>query len=525
MPIRQAPTSGYAGSITATAPSSGVTLDRGIAYGGGDSSTFFQDLADQDRREALQDEADRIAAQLSGAASAEGGFDQGEIDAVTGLLNSGLVSVGDVASQFGLPASVVQAAYDANKPVQSTQGAYDYILGQSAITDTAGEFLGDVTAAQQGVDIALANLRANTGTDVTTYDPAQEAATAAAIGELTTAKENLTAAQQAALGSGLVSETDLGGDTFAQSVLSGVGNVLGTGTGALYNVASNIPVVGGALGDAIKGTADFFTETKGSATINPITGAVSGIWGIPDWMEPGSTSTIGNIANTAVGVTTGNEQLDAILGIITGDQDVGGETTGAATGVNQAILDAAKAAGTTAGELIEGGTATTALTDAEIAAEKEKNLAIATQVFEEAGGGADGVQAVLDTLEENDLTTADLADLTGVSETDINAFIDTTLTPTPTPSPEPPTPSPTPATITLTGGDGTTLSSDGTVMGPLTQEELEALVTTPSPEPPTPSPEPPTPSPEQPTPSPEPPNASPDPTRPTPQPATPHPHL
>ena len=182
MPIRQAPTSGYAGSITATAPSSGVTLDRGIAYGGGDSSTFFQDLEDQDRREALQDEAERIAAQLSGAASAEGGFDQTEIDAVTSLLNSGLVSVGDVASQFGLPASVVQAAYDANKPVQSTQGAYDAILEAAAIRDTARDYLDDVTAAQQGVDIALANLSANTGADVTTYDPAQEAATAAAIG-------------------------------------------------------------------------------------------------------------------------------------------------------------------------------------------------------------------------------------------------------------------------------------------------------------------------------------------------------
>jgi hypothetical protein len=61
------------------------------------------------------------------------------------------------------------------------------------------------------------------------------------------------------------------------------------------------------------------------------------------------------------------------------------------------------------------------------AQEKENNLAIATQVFEDAGGGADGVQAVLDTLKENDLTVADLADLTGLNETDINAFIGTTL--------------------------------------------------------------------------------------------------
>ena len=520
-PARSGP-EGYTGPEMVVTPGGGLgpsefslgnaTLDRGIGGGGSlvdsNSSTFVQDLIDQDAREAardidylnylvgLQAQEDK-ANLLAGAASAEGGFDEGEIEAVRALVRSNAVNINDVANQFNLPIELVAATYD-------------------ALPATTDEYLGDIAAANAAVVAA----------QTTEMDPnlSYQGGIDQKITNISNAKAAAQEAIDAALASGVVNQKDIDkafGPTLTETVLEGVGNVLGAGTGALANVAGRVPVVGGYLGDAIEGAADFFKETKGSATVNPITGAVSGIWGIPDWMEPGSTSAIGNIANTAVGVTTGNEQLDAIIGLITGDQDLGGETTGAATGVNQAILDAAKAAGTTAGELIDAGTATTALTDAEIAAEKEKNLAIATQVFEDAGGGADGVQAVLDTLEENDLTTADLSALTGVSETDINTFIDTTLAPTPSPSPEPPTPSPTPATITLTGGDGTALSSDGTVMGPLTQEELDALVSSPTPTPsPTVEPTPtPTPSPTvEPTPTPTPsPTVEPTPT-PTPSP-------
>jgi hypothetical protein len=538
-PARSGP-EGYTGpSISALPPGGGLgrnefslgntTLDRGIgggwSYFDGDSSTFHQDLLDQDAKEERRDidyqnylakwqaHEDKTRL-LANAASPEGGFDEGEIAAVTALLNSNAVTVEDISRQFDVPFDVVQAAFDANKP--PSEGTFDLVEAWLAPTDTKNEFLEDIAAAIKNEGIVTENLQATTADKAGALDPnftASQAAMDSGVGDLTTAKQNTKDVIDAALASGVVDQGDIDdafGPTLVDTVLGGVGNVLSAGTGAIANVAGNIPVVGGYLEDAIEGTADWFANTAGSATINPIIGAVSGIWGIPDWAQAGSTSSIGSIANTNVGISTGNEQLDAIIGIITGDQDVGGDTTGAATGVNQAVLDAAKAAGTTAGELIDAGTATTALTDDEIAAEKEKNLAIATQVFEDAGGGADGVQAVLDTLEENDLTTADLSALTGVSEADINAFIDTTLAP----SPEPPTPSPSPpTTITLTGGNGTTLSSDGTVMGPLTQEELDALGITPSPEPPTPSPEPPTPSPEPPTPSPEPPTPSPEPPR------------
>jgi hypothetical protein len=475
MPIRQAPTSGYAGSITATAPSSGVTLDRGIAYGGGDSSTFFQDLADQDRREALQDEADRIAAQLSGAASAEGGFDQGEIDAVTALIDAGLVSVNDVASEFGLPASVVQAAYDANKPLGGTQDAYDAVLDAASITDTTGEYLEDIQAAIENEGIATENLQATTANMAGALDPnftASQAAIAGGVGDLTTAKQNTKDAVDAALASGVVDQKDIEetfGPTLAETVLEGVGDVLSAGTGAIANVAGNVPVVGGALQDTVEGLADFFKETKGTASVNPITGQVTGTFGeIPPWMDKQTVTQIGTIpgSKTTAGVTTGTI-VDDIISIGRGEQDIGDvleDRTGqvaSTIGIDPKILAAATAAGKTVKDYLEdeakaatlapeadtttetevkpvavdlsGGADTVegeeedivaTLTEAE---EKEKNLAIATQVFEDAGGGAAGTQAVLDALEENGLTTADLADLTGLGVTDINEFINTTL--------------------------------------------------------------------------------------------------
>ena len=279
----------------------------------------------------------------------------------------------------------VNGATTGSATTGSSKDVYDAILQASAATDTAGEYLADVAAAQQGVDIALANLSANTGTDVTTYDPAQEAATAAAIGELTTAKENLTAAQQAALGSGLVSEIDLGGDTFAQSVLSGVGNVLGTGTGALYNVASNIPVVGGALGDAIEGTADWFKNMEGVVSINPITGAVQGTWGeLPPWMEKQTVTQIGTIpgSQTKAGVTTGTI-FDDIISIGRGEQDIGDvfeDRTGqvaSTIGIDPVIIAAAAAAGKTVKDYLEDKAEETALApETDTTTEKETTATI-----------------------------------------------------------------------------------------------------------------------------------------------------
>jgi hypothetical protein len=55
-------------------------------------------------------------ADIYGNVSAAGGFDQSEVEFVTNLINSGQVSVADVAKQFGLPESIISAAYEANRP-------------------------------------------------------------------------------------------------------------------------------------------------------------------------------------------------------------------------------------------------------------------------------------------------------------------------------------------------------------------------------------------------------------------------
>ena len=252
------------------------------------ADTFANDLYMQDLEEAMQDRERNYAANVSvgglyglagpgsGAKlaeleaakkspanllrgiSAEGGFDQTEVDAVTALINSNAVTIDQVADQFGLPASVIQAAYDANKPLGGTQGAYDAIVQASAITDTAGEFLEDIAAANAAVVTAQTtgvnpNLSYQEGIDQK-------------ITNISNAKTAAQAATEAALASGVIDQGDIDdafGSTTTENILAGVGNVLGAGTRGIYNVASNIPVVGGYLGDAIEGTADWFKNTKG----------------------------------------------------------------------------------------------------------------------------------------------------------------------------------------------------------------------------------------------------------------------
>ena len=311
-----------------------------IRGGGSDSSTFFRDLDYMDMLEAAEDE---------------------ELFRMLGVKDSGLTG--------------------------TSKDVYDAILQASAATDTAGEYLDDVTAAQQGVDIALANLSANTGTDVTSYDPAQEAATAAAIGDLTTAKENLRNIQQAALDSGLVSEQDLGANTLTQDILDEVGGVLGAGTRGLYDVASNVPVVGDFLGDAVEGAADWLKNMEGTLTVNPITGTVQGTWGeVPPWMEKQTVTQVGQIpgSQTIGGVTTGTI-LDDFISVGRGEQDLedvfeerGGEIA-STVGIDPAIVAAAQAAGKTVKEFLEDQNAKeTALapTTEEDPKEKEKAPAV-----------------------------------------------------------------------------------------------------------------------------------------------------
>jgi hypothetical protein len=467
----------------------GTTLERPFApFPDPDSSLFHQDLKYQDDEEARRDvdylnhlawwqaHEDKTRL-LANAASAEGGFDEGEIAAVTALLNSNAVTVEDVSRQFDVPIGVVQAAFDANKP--PSEGTFDLVEAWLAPTDTKNEFLEDIAAAIKNEGIVTENLQATTADKAGALDPnftASQAAIASGVGDLTTAKQNTKDVIDAALASGVVDQGDIDdafGPTLVDTVLGGVGDVLGAGTGAIANVAGNIPVVGGALQDTVEGVADWLKNTKGTATVNPITGQVTGTWGeIPPWMEKQTVTQIGNIpgSKTTAGITTGTI-ADDIISIGRGEQDIEDvlknrtEQVASTLGIDPKILAAAAAAGmsvkdylesqkpkqttldtTTEGETEKETTATIDLSsgpDSDVlnevlgpqqgvdtlteAEEKEKNLAIATQVFEDAGGGAEGVQAVLDTLKENDLTVADLADLTGLNETDINTFIDTTL--------------------------------------------------------------------------------------------------
>lgn len=55
---------------------------------------------------------------LFGNVSAEGGFDQSEIDLVTQLINSGQTTIDEVSSTFGVPRDVVASVYAQNAPQQ-----------------------------------------------------------------------------------------------------------------------------------------------------------------------------------------------------------------------------------------------------------------------------------------------------------------------------------------------------------------------------------------------------------------------
>jgi hypothetical protein len=510
-PARSGP-EGYTGpSINALPPGGGLgpseyslgntTLDRGI--GGGwsyfddpDSSLFHQDLKYQDDEEARKDvdylnhlagwqaHEDKVRL-LTNAASPEGGFDEGEIAAVTALLNSNAVTVEDVSRQFDVPIDVVQAALDANKPVQSTKAAYDAILDASAAIDTAGEYADELNRLNSEIDwntetgFEYAREAAygvdSLGNELT---PAQIAAAERAATTALDTKNTLVDERNTLFESGVeagIIETPGFLENLKDTGLEGLSDVLGAGTRGIYNVASNIPVVGGYLGDSIEGVAGWLKNMEGVVSYNPITGAVQGFWGdLPPWMDKQTVTQIGNIpgSKTTGGITTGTI-LDDFISIGRGEQDIEdflenrAEQAASILGIDPKILAAAAAAGmsvkdylesqkpkqttldtTTLDTKTEGETETgvkpvavdlsggpnkeggeekdvvDTLTEAE---EKEKNLAIATQVFEDAGGGAEGVQAVLDALKENDLTVADLADLTGLNETDINAFINTTL--------------------------------------------------------------------------------------------------
>jgi hypothetical protein len=463
-PARSGP-EGYTGpSISALPPGGGLgpgeyslgntTLDRGIRGGGSlvdrDSSLFHQDLKYQDDEEARRDvdylnhlakwqaHEDKTRL-LANAASPEGGFDEGEIAAVTALLNSNAVTVEDISRQFDVPIDVVQAAYDANKPVQSTQAAYDAILEASAAIDTGGEYADELYRLNSAIDNKTKEgfgyaKQAAYGVDPLGKEltPAQIAAAERAATDALDTKNTLVDERNTLFESGVeagIIETPGFLESLKDTGLEGLSNVLGAGTRGIYNVASNIPVVGGYLEDAIEGFAGWLKNTEGTVSANPITRQVSGVWGeIPPWVKTEALTKIGPIPNskTTAGINSGTI-IDDIISIGRGERDIGdvledrAEQAASILGIDPKILAAAAAAGMSVKDYLEAqkpkqttlGTTTEGETEAGVkpvavdlgggpnkeggeeedivdtlteAQEKEKNLATATQVFEDAGG-------------------------------------------------------------------------------------------------------------------------------------------
>jgi hypothetical protein len=519
-PARSGP-EGYTGpSITALPPGGGLgpnesslgntTLDRGIGGGGsfvdGNSSTFVQDLIDQDAREERQDQdyqdylaglqaQEDKARLLTNAASSEGGFDEGEIAAVTALLNSNAVTVEDVSKQFDVPIDVVQAAYDANKPVQSTQAAYDAILEASAAIDTGGEYADELYRLNSAIDnktkegFGYAKQAAygvdSLGNELT---PAQIAAADLAATAALDTKNTLVDERNTLFESGVeagIIQTPGFLENLKDTGLEALGDVLGAGTRGIYNVASNIPVVGGYLGDAIEGTADFFKNTEGTLTVNPITGAVQGTWGeIPPWMEKQTVTQIGNIpgSQTTAGVTTGTI-LDDFISIGRGEQDIRDvleNRTGqvaSTIGIDPKILAAATAAGMSVKDYLEAQKSkqTTLAPETGTTTEKETTATIDlssgpdSDVLNEVLGPQQGVETVtgeeaIDPTSTNQTLT--LGDGASPIETVLSGdTVETVLDGEDIVD-----------TLTLGGDGGATTDLDFVFEGPLTAEEEAARV-------------------------------------------------
>ena len=414
------------------------------------------------------------------------------------------------------------------------QSAYDAIVAASAAIDTPGEFtkvLNDAYAAEAGVDTAYQERStawaAENEAKAELYRAEQDgtdAEIASARSVLVSAQNNVETANQALSNAqtqltssyGVVeanvpksfardyaTQTNQAGlpytrtilDNVADASLEGLGSLLGGVYRGAHAVGSNLPVVGGYVGDAIEGAGEWFQTSPGVIAGSP--SGVQGHWGtIPPWMQTSQVNVLGQIPGsvTNVGTMTGTvlDTLNAVRnGQITLAEAVEKDAAGiaGAMGVSVAVLqtavfagktlqdiatdrDAAAVAlaadenegGTTVGgvtldgniatEIIEGNTAAKAA--AKLLADQKAALAKATKVFDDAGGGAAGTAAVLKALEDNNLTVKDLADQTGLSLAELNTFIganttagtDTTTTGT--------------GTDTTTTGTGTDITTTGT---------------------------------------------------------------
>ena len=358
---------------------------------GSGEDVFQTGLDYQDRLEEAEDEEYQAflrgldVAESLKSISPEGGFSPTEIDYVTQLVDSGAVSIDEVATEFGLAPAVVEAAYNANQRKPLSSPVNDLLEDWLSPTDTKNEFLEDIAAANKKVTNAMSMPITADATDSDYQTQIEENLT-----NISTAKQERDILVNEAIKSGLVDQGDIDeafGPTLAETALEGLSDVLGAGTRGLYDVASNVPVVGDFLGDAVEGAADWLKNMEGTLTVNPITGTVQGTWGeVPPWMEKQTVTQVGQIpgSQTIGGVTTGTI-LDDFISVGRGEQDLedvfeerGGEIA-STVGIDPAIVAAAQAAGKTVKEFLEDQNAKeTALapTTEEDPKEKEKAPAV-----------------------------------------------------------------------------------------------------------------------------------------------------
>jgi hypothetical protein len=218
-PARSGP-EGYTGpSINALPPGGGLgpnesslgntTLDRGIGGGGsfvdGNSSTFVQDLIDQDAKEEARD-----------------------------------VDFLDYLARL--------AAQEANKPLGGTKDAYDAILEAASVIDTGGEYADELNRLNSAIDwntktgFEYAREAAygvdSLGNELT---PAQRAASELAASRLLDEKNTLVDERNTLFESGVeagIIQTPGFLENLKDTGLEALGDVLGAGTRGIYNVAS-----------------------------------------------------------------------------------------------------------------------------------------------------------------------------------------------------------------------------------------------------------------------------------------------
>ena len=401
--------------------------------------------------------------------------------------------------------------------VKDGQAAFTNLENASAAIDTPGEFLKEVYAAAGGLETAYQERSTAWAAEAAAKDKlsrAEQSGTGAEIAsarsvvvsaqnDVETRNQQFSNAQARATSSYAAAEANVPKDfardyaaqtnqaplpytrTFVDKAidagLEGIGGLLGTATRGAYNVGSNLPVVGGYIGDAIEGSAEWLRTTPGVVGVGPK--GAQGQWGaMPPWMPTSQVNVLGQIpgSSTNVGTMTGTI-FDTINALRKGQMTLkeaiekdGGAALAKSLGISEAVLLAAAATGktlmdlatesgttsvvgnseadaaaaaaaladTTASDVVEGeggtvwgglqgGNLATDIIEGTVAekaakkllADQQAALGKATKVFDDAGGGAVGTAAVLQALEDNGLTVQDLATQTGISPDELNTFI------------------------------------------------------------------------------------------------------